>query len=365
MNKLIKLFLLLCVSLTLLSSSCEDEIPEPVPPPYLKTGNFFDCAAGENISSYDDIKDIKTKAGSYIFKEGQNLRIANDLDFSSAAVIKNYDDLSFSIALLNDYEFFGDDVLIADNGGLSLYERTTGDSRVLIDAPVNAIEVQNGQIYFSVPGTPDYNSRVVYKYSLSDDTYEEFIDDVWLSGTFVMDFDFDPQGNLLVKDADNRFFRFDEEGNNTFFSVNIGLAGVSLDFNTKYTFEGEDMYFATLNPQVGFQLLRKRGDQTKSLVKILKETDDEQDEQFIPFHVLGDIVIREGKLYAGLQESLASECMGLFVFDITSEEELGSEDYYILTEEGRDSQCISDIIENEDGEIIYISDGKVYRADCG
>jgi len=365
MNKLSKLSLFSFLILTnLLLVSCgDDEVIAPPIPEYLKKGNFFDCSSpGETFLSFDSIKTIKSNGAYHIYNEGDNLHLSEDANSQTSTLIKTFENY---FAGPHGFDFIENDVVICDNEGIHLYETTTNNISLLADVPCRKMVVNNGYIYFATNSIGEWSLDLVYRYSMDTGNYITFVTEEQsnMSSEYLLDFKFDAQGNLYRRGSDDRIYVHDPAGN--YLEVISQFISSSIPFNgrTKYLFDGEDMIFLTLDNDEGFEIIKRQGEQLISLLKIDRDTDDAQEELFHK-NGLGDVLLRDGKLYLGVYNSLFQDAYGLHVFDVTSDTKLEPTDYYILEEEGRTSQSVSTIVEIDNGDIVYLSDGIAYKVSC-
>ena len=128
------------------------------------------------------------------------------------------------------------------------------------------------------------------------------------------------------------------------------------DYNEGIFFEpyGDDMIVVGKNGIGTYQVLKYQNDEWIVLFDIsgANQNTDQDIEMIKPSIV--ETMIRNDKLYVA---TTVASCRGIHVFDITKNELLSPDDYYVVKDPELEGQCINDIYETSNGDIIVVTLG--------
>ncbi|KAA3630649.1 MAG: hypothetical protein DWQ02_17680 [Bacteroidetes bacterium] len=162
-----------------------------------------------------------------------------------------------------------------------------------------------------------------------------------------------PNGDIWAMNCFGRILRFRDK---TFLDIFDGedfpLDPNNFDQQTFMLPYGEDMVVVAKNGIVFYQVLKYHEEEWITLFEFL--LNDPLTDQEIEMRKAEPVItlIKNDKLYVGTSHG---GCRGTHVFDISKNELLLPEDYYVVKDPELEGQCIMDVFESDNGYIIVVT----------
>ncbi|MEM0994650.1 MAG: hypothetical protein AAGI49_16570 [Bacteroidota bacterium] len=353
MNKKITTFWVL--SCLLLTIACQQDTADEVEPSFIVADQLFNCPFDlTDIPFSFQVNQVYEYEG-FSFYGGFNDLLVTEVGSSGALVAEKYG--------VNEFMEYDNTLVICADEGIFSVDR---DLNIRQRTDVNCQEIvvtKEQELIFLTLGSRDMPSSRIYQLS-ADQVVSVYANFGGNGGCSALDaLSVADNGDVWAADCGGKLIRFRNgewldffDENNSPFNRNNGATDVFL-------LPFEDSMIVLFKNGVQYQLL-KYADEEWIVLYELSATNAPESEQDIAISLpsLVDAAVWEGQLY--IATTLAS-CRGIQIFDVTKNDRLVPEDYYIARDPNFGSQCINAFEILADGTIYVVVQGEVGVFRCG
>lgn len=343
----------------LLYTSCEEPViidtePEPIPS-YIVDENIFGCSNGESFENIDIdfLHHLQAFNGAYFLANSDQLFVRDELGGENLQEFDmNVNNFVVHNAALTICAYEG--IFVVDDNN-TIEQKTT--------LPCHHLESVNDLLLFTTNGSFEHPAGYIYSINNSFDTIEPYTETA-VDGMCSSVSRFKPglQNSLWAANCSQEIIKFNGSQIEQYFTPDNSPIIKNDDGSQFFVLPYDDgIVVASKNGAILYQILKYTGGEWVVLKEFDNGINARDKDKFMAMPSITDGIIRDGFLY--LTTNFAG-CQGIQKFDISKNEELKDDDYYMIQDTALPNQCFQGFSIGTDGTVYIFGQHSISIKNC-